>query len=119
MTDNLSAPKPFTIPGGTDFNSLVQPGTYQLLWYDATAQNTPTGGNACQLAVSRIAENVILQTCTVWRGNRVYETYQRIRRVLRPDRNGRRRASAQQLAALPRGVHLAADCVTPERGCAV
>lgn len=79
MTDNLSAPKPFTIPGGTDFNSLVQPGTYQLLWYDATAQNTPSGGNACQLAVSRIAENVILQTCTVWRGGLVYETYQRIR----------------------------------------
>ena len=79
MTDNLSAPKPFTIPGGTDFNSLVQPGTYQLLWYDAAAQNTPTGGNACQLAVSRIADNVILQTCTVWRGGLVYETYQRIR----------------------------------------
>lgn len=79
MTDNLSAPKPFTIPVGTDFNSLVQLGTYQQLWYDATAQNTPTGGNACQLAVSRIAENVILQTCTVWRGGLVYETYQRIR----------------------------------------
>lgn len=78
-TDNLSAQKPFTIPAGTDFNGLVQPGTYQLLWYDATAQNTPTGGNACQLAVSRIAENVILQTCTVWRGGLVYETYQRIR----------------------------------------
>ena len=79
MTDNLSAPKPFTIPGGTDFNSLVQPGTYQLLWYNATVQHTPTGGNACQLAVSRIADNVILQTCTVWRGGLVYETYQRIR----------------------------------------
>lgn len=78
-TDNLSAQKLLTIPVGTDFNGLVQPGTYQQLWYDATAQNTPTGGNACQLAVSRIAENVILQTCTVWRGELVYETYQRIR----------------------------------------
>lgn len=79
MTDNLSAQKPFTIPAGTDFNGLVQPGTYQQLWYDANAQNTPTGGNACQLAVSRIADNVILQTCTVWRRGLVYETYQRIR----------------------------------------
>ena len=39
-------------------------------------------------------------------------------RVLRPDGSGRRRASTQQLAALPRGVHLAAHCVIPERGCA-
>lgn len=78
-TDNLSAQKLLTIPGGTDFNGLVQPGTYQQLWYDATAQNTPAGGNACRLAVSRIADNVILQTCTVWRGGLVYETYQRIR----------------------------------------
>lgn len=78
-TDNLRAQKPFTIPGGTDFNSLVQPGTYQMLWYDAAAQNTPSGGNACQLAVSRIAENVILQTCTVWRGGLDYGSYQRIR----------------------------------------
>ena len=30
----------------------------------------------------------------------------------------RRRPAPQQHAALPRSVHLAADCVTPERGCA-
>lgn len=79
LLDNLRNEKAVSLGAGTDFDGLVQPGTYQLLWYDATAQNTPTGGNACQLAVSRIAERVILQTCTVWRGGLVYETYQRIR----------------------------------------
>lgn len=109
-TDNLSAQKPFTIPVGTDFNGLVQPGTYQQLWYDATAQNTPTGGNACQLAVSRIADNVILQTCTVWRGGLVYETYQRIReagtwtawdKLLSANDVQRAAVTAQLISAMP------------------
>ena len=77
--DNLNASNAIVLSAGEDFDDVTLPGTYQLLWYDSGAENTPTGGNACQLAVSRIAENVILQTCTVWRGNRVYETYQRIR----------------------------------------
>ena len=76
---NFSPEKIIILTGGQDFNALVEPGTYQLLWYDGTAQNTPTGGNACQLVVARIAENVFLQTCTVWLGNQTFETYQRIR----------------------------------------
>lgn len=39
-------------------------------------------------------------------------------RILRPDRPSWRRPVPQQSDAIPRGVHLAADCVTPGRGCA-